>query len=53
MVAHKISFSSNYQVVGIIHMSVMGHMGKITLLMSHFQNGLKGAWLGKRIIRKH
>lgn len=53
MVAHKISFSSNHQVVGIIHMSVIGHVGKITLLMSHFQNGLRGAWRGKGIIRKH
>lgn len=51
-VTHKISFSSNHQVVGIIHMSVIGHMGKITLLMSCFQNGLRGAWQGKGIIRK-
>ena len=37
IVAHKILFSSKPCVSGMIHRSVIGSMGKITLLMSHFQ----------------
>lgn len=36
-VAHKILLSSKHCVSGMIHRSVIGSTGKITLLMSHFQ----------------
>ena len=44
IVAHKISFSSKHCVSEMNHISVIGCMDKITLLMSHFQNERRGTW---------
>lgn len=47
-VAHEVSFSSKHRVSGMSHRSAIGSMGKITLLMSHFQNGPVGNLTGEK-----